>query len=894
MRQNRFASSLALLFAVVTVGASTLFAQADAGLSITNYQLVGQERITRSQWYATYRADLLNTSDIPRSAITATASTFLSSLKLMPGQNALHFAAVPANGRVTSSDTFTVFIDRDLVKDPSQLRWYFLNPVAHAGANQTVSLGATVHLDASASSNPTGIGSLSYWWSFESRPEGSKATIVNEYSPVDATFVVDVPGNYILSLVVRNGIGVDTARVIVTTGNSAPVAKAGPNQTVSLGAEVTLNGGGSSDVDGDSLTYTWTMVSQPAASKAVILSFRGVIASFTADVAGTYTVQLIVNDGLVDSAPSLITVSTDGAANTPPVANAGINQAVQAGSLVQLNGAGSTDVDGDPLTYHWLLINTPTNSIAELSSLTAVNPTFTPDRAGAYIVQLIVNDGTIDSDPVTVVITASTQAIGAPSANAGPNQTVQHGAQVTLSGSGVDPQDLPLTYKWYLISTPPGSTAVLSDVGILNPTFVADKPGAYVAQLIVSNATLSSAPSTVTITTKNTAPLANAGANQLVPINFLVTLDGGSSSDADNDPLTYSWSLTSAPSGSSAILSAANSKTPTFIPDLQGEYVVQLIVNDGFSSSLPVTVTITAAGTKITLSPDPLNLSNVPGTLRIFVTPPAGPSGVKITFFGFDPSVISIPANITIPANSDSIDVAIAPLAAGNTYIFAAGAGYRPGMTSVSVTVPDVSVTLSGMGVGIGRSISGMVQLSAPAPAGGVDVTLISSGGGLVAFDPPVVKIGAGESAGSFSATGVAAGNAIVSGLAPGYQNGAPVTVLVVAKLGTIQMTPQPVVVEEGSSITIDVKISAPAPAGGVIINLVSNDTSIAQVSTAVLIPQGALAPNEPARVLGIAAGATTISATAQNYTGTGQSVTVTAQPVAKVISGTGGDSPAS
>ena len=162
--------------------------------------------------------------------------------------------------------------------------------------------------------------------------------------------------------------------------------------------------------------------------------------------------QLTVNDGKVDSAPSTVLITSG---NTPPVANAGATQVVSTGAIVQLNGSGSTDVDGDPLTYHWSFVSVPAGSTAHLSSTSAVSPTFTADLAGTYVAQLIVNDGKIDSAPSTVTIT--TNAIPAPTANAGPNQTVVHGTTVTLSGSGSDPQGLPLTLTWSLTTKPAGS-----------------------------------------------------------------------------------------------------------------------------------------------------------------------------------------------------------------------------------------------------------------------------------------------------------------------------------------------------------------------------------------------------------------------------------------------------
>ena len=89
------------------------------------------------------------------------------------------------------------------------------------------------------------------------------------------------------------------------------------------------------------------------------------------------------------------------------------------------------------------------------------------------------------------------------------------GETVLLDGSGsTSPRAAPLTYLWSLINVPVGSTAALPDPTAVNPTFNADLPGTYVAQLIVNDGTLDSEPDTVTITTGNSAPVADAGSDQ--------------------------------------------------------------------------------------------------------------------------------------------------------------------------------------------------------------------------------------------------------------------------------------------------------------------------------------------------------------------------------------------
>src|SRR5699024_10383731 len=76
------------------------------------------------------------------------------------------------------------------------------------------------------------------------------------------------------------------------------VADAGSDQTVFMGATVTLNAGNSSDADsGDTLNYAWSFVSKPATSTASLTAADTVSPSFVADVAGDYVVQVEVSDG---------------------------------------------------------------------------------------------------------------------------------------------------------------------------------------------------------------------------------------------------------------------------------------------------------------------------------------------------------------------------------------------------------------------------------------------------------------------------------------------------------------------------------------------------------------------------------------------------------------------
>ncbi len=155
-----------------------------------------------------------------------------------------------------------------------------------------------------------------------------------------------------------------------------------------------------------------------------------------------------------------------------------------------------------------------------------------------------------------------------------------------------------LKYAWTLTSKPAGSNAVLIDATSAKPTFNADVAGAYVATLTVSDGTTTSAPVSVTVTAAvgNVAPVAQAGAALNVITRSAVILDGSGSSDTDTpaEQLSYQWTLSKVPPGSTASLASGNTVKPTFTPDIDGQYDVTLIVNDGKLSSAPATVTVVA------------------------------------------------------------------------------------------------------------------------------------------------------------------------------------------------------------------------------------------------------------------------------------------------------------
>ena len=185
--------------------------------------------------------------------------------------------------------------------------------------------------------------------------------------------------------------------------NVPPSASAGPNRFLSLPTNsTTLNGTGSTDMDGSIATWAWTKLSGP--TTYTLSNANTSIASLTNLVPGTYKFQLKVTDNL--GAADSSTVNVDVAAvvppNIPPLANAGANASVNLPtSSIALSGSG-TDVDGTITGYAWTQDSGPGTAV--FSNAAIAGPTVSNLKAGRYIFRLTVTDNNGATNAATVEI----------------------------------------------------------------------------------------------------------------------------------------------------------------------------------------------------------------------------------------------------------------------------------------------------------------------------------------------------------------------------------------------------------------------------------------------------------------------------------------------------------
>ncbi|TQF10472.1 histidine kinase [Myxococcus llanfairpwllgwyngyllgogerychwyrndrobwllllantysiliogogogochensis] len=407
------------------------------------------------------------------------------------------------------------------------------------------------------------------------------------------------------SLVAETFTGTGTA----PTCNVAPVAEAGLSQTVTevvVGAGgvvtprvITLNGTGSVDPDASAqstLTYAWTQIGGPPVTlngaNTATPTFSTLVPANT-----IFTFQLVVSDGTDSSQPKVVQVLVANV-NNPPVAVArvkdgGPTTVDERSGSVTLDASGSTDADGEELSFSWTQTAGPAVALDDETSAT---PTFAVPEVTAdtaFTFSLIATDGIADSE-AEITITVR-QLDRAPVADAGGDRQVGSGSTVTLLGGAVDEDGEDITFAW---TQTEGPTVELTGADTGSPRFTAPEvTGASIVlrfSLVATANGQASAASivTITVTRDNHAPVVTTMSSYTVHEGSGVKMRA-TAEDADGNDITWQWTQVAGPS---VQLEKSDTAEAFFVAPEVSETTVLLFrvrAKDDLSSSEPAEVAVT-------------------------------------------------------------------------------------------------------------------------------------------------------------------------------------------------------------------------------------------------------------------------------------------------------------
>ncbi len=299
-------------------------------------------------------------------------------------------------------------------------------PVAVLTAPAAANARTAVMLDGSGSSDPDA-DALTFIWTQTAGP-GVALSTPTTAQPTFTAPDVSADTTLTFSLRVSDGARVSppaTASVVVHKANRPPVAHAGPGQTVDERATVKLFGSASSDPDGDGITFTWKQTS-PAEPLATLDDTHAATPSFTApevDADTDFVFSLVVNDGSVDSESASATVKVKNA-NRGPIARTGEDRTVAGGAEVTLDGTGSSDPDGEALTFTWAQISGPSVTLRDETTAT---PSFTapkPEVTTVLVFELTATDALGASSTAKQLVTVEGKGGGCGCSSADPGSVL--------------------------------------------------------------------------------------------------------------------------------------------------------------------------------------------------------------------------------------------------------------------------------------------------------------------------------------------------------------------------------------------------------------------------------------------------------------------------------------
>jgi len=449
----------------------------------------------------------------------------------------------------------------------------FLNPTKAVDTNQPPVVSAVASPDS---------GEVPLTVSFQgavSDPDGQVASLRWDFgdggtsNQLMTEHVYMAEGDFDASLIVTDNKGATTTAKVKVHGRgkanrkpSAAIVATPMSGVAPLEVSFTAN---ATDPDGTVDAYSWTF------GDGGTSTLQDPTHTFT--MPGNYAVRVTVTDDKGASSFDQVRISVTSTPNLPPTASAQATPTSGTAPLtVNFTGSG-TDPDGTVASYDWTFGDGGTSNMQ--------NPSHTYTSAGNFTARLTVTDDQGATAMATVAITVdgpmnqppTASATGMPTSGTAP-------LMVNFTGSGNDPDGSIMSWAWTFGD---GGTSTMQ-----SPSHTYNTAGNFTARLTVTDNGGATASATVAIavtTATNTAPVANAGPDQLnKDPGTTVSLSGAASSDPDGSIASYAWTQIAGPA---VTLTGANTASPSFqsAAGTTASYTFRLTVTDNGSPAKSAT-----------------------------------------------------------------------------------------------------------------------------------------------------------------------------------------------------------------------------------------------------------------------------------------------------------------
>lgn len=468
-------------------------------------------------------------------------------------------------------------------------------PLANGGGDVVVTPGVPVSLDGRASQRTDGgVDPVEYCWTQVSGTDWyDVAASQPGWDPFAAqpTFTLPVEVSsltptrtLIFQLSVDDGMGtslVDYATVqfngLPLNGKPIVTAQVSDDNPI-VGAVVTLSAT-ATDLDGDPLTLSW----RQTMGTTVTLSPNpsALVTTFAAPASGTLHFDFSADDGFDVTTSQTLVVLVD-AKPTAAISVTPLNGSP--GTQVTMDGRGSADPEGNPLTYQWTQISGPAVSV----NLTDPAFQFTaPAQPVAF--SLVVHDGRQGSTAATAQFSSAPPPDVNPTASATSAPYGQSGVTLFANPSGTTTG---ITFEWRQVPSGSDPTVSLSSTTAQNPTFTVpvptttrfgSSPGATFG-VKASNGVITSQEKTVRVTFYASLNDTNKTSNTVYGIinSNCTSCHFGSSNPCSGGQSQYGMGTISAfLSNSVSVGACASTKTRIAAGNINGSYFIDRLKGIG-------------------------------------------------------------------------------------------------------------------------------------------------------------------------------------------------------------------------------------------------------------------------------------------------------------------------